>query len=379
MVQPRIPVCLPKLPSAEHILPYLKRIDQNRWYSNYGPLVTEFLERTANLFSIQHTEIASASNGTLLLELCLKALSVKAGDLCVMPSWTFIATPLAAVSAGMQPLFIDVDIETHSFDPIKLEQNIPKLSVKGNIGAVIVVAPFGMPVDVLAWDRFTEKTGIPVIIDAAAAFDTILQVPQMRISYTPMMISLHATKVFGIGEGGILLSKNELLIDHIVRLTQFGFPPGIRNAESLGTNAKISEYSGAVGLASLDNWQSTRTGWEVITHEYTKLLEIVGIKHMLSSEWVTSTCNVLLPLQADVVADKLAAAGIMTRKWWGNGCHQQSALKKYPCDYLVNTEYLGKSVLGLPFNIDMKNTDINKIVTTIANSITDTNNKVYAT
>jgi dTDP-4-amino-4,6-dideoxygalactose transaminase len=344
-----IPVCLPKLPTAEQIFPYLSQIDANRWYTNFGPLVKEFLSRMAALFGVSPQEVVSGTNGTLLLELCLKAFHVPPRSLCIVPAWTFAATPLAAAAANLIPFFVDVDLETQALDPEKLLNELPHLATKGKIGAVIVVAPFGKPINVSAWDKFTDLTGIPVIIDAAAAFDTILQRPEMRVSRTPMMISLHATKVFGIGEGGLILSTNQELLLHIENLTQFGFPRGIRSAHFLGTNAKLNEYIAAVGLASLDNWIHTRTNWLTLAHDYQAALNKANILHMLSAEWATSTCNIILPQQANSIAALLNKAGIQTRKWWEDGCHHMPAFHSSQKTDLPNTEYLQKSVLGLPF------------------------------
>lgn len=378
MTQKNIPICVPKLPLAEHITPYLQQIDTNRWYTNYGPLVCDFLERMAKLFRLNRSGVISATNGTVLLELCLKALEIPEDSLCIMPSWTFVATPLAAVNAKLKPFFIDVDLETQTITPEKLEQDLTFISQHGKIGAVIVVTPFGMPVNITEWDSFTERTGIPVIVDAAAGFDSVLQLPQMQISHTPVMISLHATKVLGVGEGAILLSKNEDLIRQVECLTQFGFPRDVRNAALFGTNAKISEYVGAVGLAALDIWHETRASWQKISSCYQDLLNAAGIQHTLSPEWVPSTCNVLLPNQADFVATQLHDAGIMTRKWYGDGCHLQSVFKYSLSTHLKNTEYLASATLGLPFYIGMEVETIEKVVKTIVEIAEETSAKINA-
>jgi len=378
MMKQIIPICVPKLPLAESIFPYLQQIDTNRWYTNYGPLVCEFLARMASLFNVARTQVISASNGTLMLELCLKAMNIPNHSLCIMPSWTFVATPLAAVNANLRPYFVDVELDTQTIDPIKLEKSLPAILATGEIGAVIAVTPFGMPVNVKAWDDFTERTGIPVIIDAAAGFDAALQLPQMKIGKTPMMISLHATKVMGIGEAAILFSQHEALINQIECLTQFGFPRGVRDAECFGTNAKISEYVGAVGLAALDVWQETRKAWKTISDYYQTCLNEAGIEHTLTHDWVSSTCNVMLPHQANDTILNLEAAGIMARKWYGDGCHQQSVFKNAPYTDLNHTAFLAASNVGLPFYIGMEKNVIEQVVEATAGLMNSSQKKMYA-
>ena len=64
---PLIPVLRPRLPQAKALLPYLKRVDDNRWYTNYGPLLTELEQRLANTLHVQPAELATVSNGTVAL------------------------------------------------------------------------------------------------------------------------------------------------------------------------------------------------------------------------------------------------------------------------------------------------------------------------
>jgi dTDP-4-amino-4,6-dideoxygalactose transaminase len=363
MSKQTIPVCLPRLPLAEKILPYLYQIDSNRWYSNFGPLHHEFSSRLASLFKVTTSQIVFGTTGTQVLEICLRAMGIKPGSLCVMPSWTFIATPLAAVSANLEPVFVDVDAKTQSICPEILFDLLPTIKQMGTIGAVIVTSPFGVPVDTLAWDRFTEATGIPVIIDAAAAFDSMLRVPEMKVRNTPMMVSLHATKAFGIGEGGVIFSQNEKLMQRVLNLTRFGFHKGERESRELGTNIKMSEYVCAVGLAALDEWPDTRDSWEQLTDYYLRVLDQARVNHSLSSDWVSSTCNILVPGQADALARECEQQNIMVRKWWGEGCHHQPVFQQARCvGDLRNTEFLRKSILGLPFYLDLTEDKVNNIV-----------------
>ncbi|MBY0408353.1 MAG: DegT/DnrJ/EryC1/StrS family aminotransferase, partial [Rickettsiales bacterium] len=166
-----IPVLRPKLPEAERILPYLKQMDASRWYSNYGPLVNAFELRAAEMLHAASGQTVMVANGTVGLTVALQALNVARGSCCLMPSWTFTATPAAAIAAGLQPYFLDVDKITQALSPEQVKVKLEM--IKEEVGAVIAVAPYGAPVDVAAWDRFTQETGIPVVIDAAAGFDAL--------------------------------------------------------------------------------------------------------------------------------------------------------------------------------------------------------------
>src|SRR5688500_4841165 len=122
-----IPVHRPQLPTSHLIMPYLKRIDEARWYSNFGPLVNEFETRLAEHFSVMPKMVATAVNGTLMLIATLRALNVPENSFCIMPSWTFVATASAAHYAGLTPYFVDVDRDTQALHPEILKAKLPSI------------------------------------------------------------------------------------------------------------------------------------------------------------------------------------------------------------------------------------------------------------
>lgn len=115
--------------------------------------------------------MTTLSSGTSALTLALRASAPIPGSLCMMPSWTFSATPHAAREAGLTPYFVDVAPESWALTPEIAAKELQ--AAPGTVGAVMPVAPFGAPIDYAGWDSLSDETGIPVVIDAAAAFDTV--------------------------------------------------------------------------------------------------------------------------------------------------------------------------------------------------------------
>lgn len=233
----------PKLPSADALLPYLRRIDENRMYCNFGPLNAEYEARLADLFKVP---VVTASSATSALTATLMAYDLPKGAFVAMPSWTFPATAAAVVNAGLMPHFVDVDEKTCALNPWER---------RGVYWAAIAVAPFGSPVNVERWEYFAKVFRIPVIIDAAAGFDALST--SCKPGNCPVIVSTHATKAFGTGEGGFVACADTDLLEKIRRITNFGLSPD-RRVEYNGLNAKFSEYHAAVGLASLDWWPQKR-------------------------------------------------------------------------------------------------------------------------
>ncbi len=350
-----LPVARPHLPPADALLPYLRRIDEARWYSNFGAMLTAFEAGLAARFA-QPAHIVTVANATQGLALTLKAMGLPAGSLCAMPAWTFVATAHAAMEAGLTPYFVDVDPADWMLQPHAVVEAIAR--APGPVSVVIPVAAFGAMPDLSAWEAFRADTGVAVLIDAAAAFDAA---DDARL---PLVVSLHATKVLGIGEGGFLATQDRTLAERVRQLTTYGFK-GSRLSEIAATNAKLSEYAGAVGLAALDAWPHDRLRYlrtsQRMRLAMTRLPQVV-FQPGWGLSWVTSVCCVRLPADsADAVELALDHGGVQTRRWWGLGCQDSPAFAACPRGDLTHTRDLGRSVLGLPFAIDLTDEDIDRV------------------
>lgn len=281
----------PLLPTADRLLPYLGRIDENRYYSNVGPLCLEYESRLSELFG---APCITGSSATSLLTATLMAYDLPRGSLVAMPSWTFPATAAAVVSAGHIPRFHDVSTN----GVLLVSERSPKPA------AAILVSPFGKPI---GWN---EDYNIPLIIDGAAGFDAFSTI--CKPGKIPVVVSTHCTKAFGTGEGGFVTCHDDLLLEKIRRITNFGLPVGSgdRRIEYTGLNAKFSEYHAAVGLAELDGWPEKRL----------KLLEAVK------------------PYGLDYAVTQVPVRG--EGKMGVYGCHQHKAYADCPRTELPVTEDL---------------------------------------
>lgn len=359
-----IPAARPRLPRAEAILPYLRRIDDSRLYSNFGPLLCEFEARLAARFS--GAEVVTCVNATQALTLTLQALDLPRGGLVALPAYTFVATAHAVLAAGLTPWFLDVDPDDWMLAPATVRAALA--SAPGSVVAAIPVAAFGAMPDLEAWKGFRDATGLPVLLDAAAAFD------QAADADLPTVISLHATKALGIGEGGFLATRDPALAARVRQLTTFGFQ-GSRVAEIPATNAKLSEYACAVGLAALDEWDATRLQYlrtSQLMRAAMTFLPQIGFQPGWGVDWVTSVCSVRLPDgSAEAVELGLASHGVHTRRWWSAGCHAEPAFADCPRADLIVTDQLGRSVVGLPFAVDMSEGEISRVAAALAAVLAD--------
>jgi dTDP-4-amino-4,6-dideoxygalactose transaminase len=357
-----VAVARPRLPPAEAVLPYLQRIDEARWYSNFGPLLVELEQRLADRLA-PPAKVITVTNATQAITLALQAMDLPAGGYVAMPSWTFVATAHAVIQAGLKPWFVDVDPDTGMLEPDAVKR-LPERPA-----AVIPVCAFGAMPDVAAWRAFRDACGVPVLIDAAAAFD------QLADASLPAVVSLHATKVVGLGEGGYLATEDAELAARVRMLSTFGFK-GSRESQIAATNAKLSEYTAAVGLAALDAWPGDRLRW--MRAAQMLRIALIGLPQVRfqpgwGADWATSVCVVTLPDGvADAVAVSLSADRVDTRRWWDSGCHTSRAFADCRREALPVTERLAASTLGLPFSIDMSAEDVARVVAALDRALAPT-------
>lgn len=352
-----VPVLKPLLPDEEALRPLLREIDASRRYANHGPLLQRLEDSLCRHFDRPAGTVAAFANGTAALTAALgaalgapPAAGERTGRLCLMPSWTFVATPAAAMAAGLVPHFVDVAPDSWAPDPERLRARTDL----DRVAAILPVLPFGAPLDLAAWERLSTETGIPVVVDAAAGFDALGSCG-LSSSRLQMVVSLHATKALGVGEGGLLLDGDGARMERARRLGNFGFL-GSPCAELPGINAKMAEHAAAVGLAALDGWTARRGRLAALARGYRgDLAGIAGVEPApgFGGDAVSSSCCVLTPLPALRLAAALEGRGIETRRWWQSGCHAHPAFAGCPRDPLPVTEDLAARCLGLPFFPDL--------------------------
>ena len=362
----RIAVARPYMPATSTLIPYLESVERSGWYSNFGPLNQALEIRLAQRFG-DSARVVTVNNATAGLTAVLRALDLPAGSLCVVPAWTFVATAHAVVQAGLVPYFVDVDQATMMLDIDAVKADIA--TAPAAVSAVIPVCAFGQRIDVTDWAAFQAETGCKVVIDAAAAYDSI------NACDVPVVVSLHATKALGAGEGGFVVCNDETLRDRIRATTSFGFQ-GSRESLYLGGNAKMSEYTAAVALAAMDGWAQTRWRYQTVAQKLRILLmdtPQVRFQSGWGLDWVTSVCV------ADVgeacaapLTEALTAMGIETRAWWGQGCQTSRAFADFPKAALPVTDTLAQSTLGLPYFAHMEDEAVARVAAGLKHALAQT-------
>lgn len=351
-----VPLLVPDLPDRHALEPYLRRIDESRLYSNFGPLNGELEARMKALFS-EHADglpihVSTVANATLGLELALSALHLPPGSRVLVPALTFVATATAIVRAGLRPLIADIDERNWLLTP---EIAMRSLRDK-DFQAVLPVAAFGCPHDVAQWHAFERQTDVPVVIDAAGAFSN-----QWLNAPGTLVFSLHATKSMPAGEGGMVVSTDAALVKRIRQMSNFGInlDPGLNlpvgTLRSIGSNAKLSEYHAAVGLASLAQWPQRAALRAQRWQHYRRRLETASDGTLIWQAGNLAAPTILCVRHPDgatcaAIERNCQALGVQTRRWYQPLLHRHPVLAAHSDSLSLDVaESLAPQLLGLPF------------------------------
>jgi dTDP-4-amino-4,6-dideoxygalactose transaminase len=380
-----IKLLVPDMPNADELLPYLRQIDANRHYTNYGPLNTLLeAQLAARMLRPSGYEcplhITTVANATVGLEVTFQALGLPKGAKVLMPSLTFPATASAAIKQCLNPVFSDIDAESWLLTPAMARD---ALETYPDIKLIVPVAAFGVPVSAQDWDQFVVDTGIPVVVDAAGAFGN-----QQVGKKIHVVFSLHATKALGGGEGGFIATYNQELIARIRILSNFGINPDEDGKIFIaGTNAKMSEYHAAVTLAALDRWsQRQQLRKDLLDTWLFKLAPLILQDHVRIQAGMNDYSLTLLPLHfhrigyASKLAALLAQKNIQTRRWYCPLVPHHPAFASYAVvGDLSFASKLSNELLGVPFHLELSEDDIDYVTNAISESVVMRGDeKIYA-
>lgn len=258
-----IPVTKPFLPPIEEYQKYLTGIWQRNWLTNMGPLSSELEMRLKEFLNVNH--LLYVTNGTVALQMAMKALDLK-GDVITTP-FSFIATTSSIVWEGCNPIFVDIDENSLNIDPSKIEAAITPTTT-----AIMATHVYGNPCDVVAIDKIAKKHNLKVIYDGAHAFGVTINGKSIFDYGDISTCSLHATKLYHSTEGGLIFTKDPLLLKKLAFIRNFGFNGPDAFAE-LGINGKNSEFHAAMGLVNLDHIDAIHTKRKAITERFNEKLQ----------------------------------------------------------------------------------------------------------
>ena len=235
----------------------------NYWTGTEG---RQFETEFASYHGVAHG--IALANGTLALELALRALDIGQGDEVIVTPRSYFASASAIAIVGATPVFVDIDRDSQNMDPEAVAA-----AVTPRTRAIMVVHLAGWPADMPAICDIAAKHRIDVVEDCAQAHGAAIDGKLTGSFGRLAAFSFCQDKIMTTGgEGGMLITDDEALYakawsfkDHgknLAKLGQRPAAPGFRFLhDSIGSNYRLTEFQAAIGrlqLRKLDGWVARR-------------------------------------------------------------------------------------------------------------------------
>ncbi len=309
----------------------------------------------AEAFAAAHTArfCVPAANGTVTLEIALRAAGVTAGDEVIVTPYTWIATGAAPVYLNAVPVFADIDPETYCLDPKAVEA-----AITPRTKAIMPVHLGCRMADMDALMAIAAKHGLTVIEDCAHMHGARWNGRGAGSLGHLGSFSFQSSKLMTAGEGGAILTSDPMLAERCHSLVNCGRKmEGYDSFDGwmLGWNYRISEWQAAV-LAC----QTERLEEQTILREqnaeylYQALADVPGIRPLRRDPRITRTGNyqVILRydpagfggLKRDRFADALTAEGIEVDPYFYIPLYQSPLFTVTAKDYPMIRERYGDAI-----------------------------------
>ena len=184
----------------------------------------------------------AVSNGTVSIEMALRAFGIGAGDEVIIPARSFFATASAVVSVGASPVFADILVESQNIDPASVARMISEKTK-----AVICVHLAGLPCDMRALTQLCEDHSLFLIEDCAHAHGASVDGRPAGSIGDVGCFSFYATKVLTCGTGGMLVTNDAAIARSARELRMFGRENGTGPVIREGNDWFLDEIRSCLG------------------------------------------------------------------------------------------------------------------------------------
>lgn len=216
------------------------------WISSKGKFITQFENSFSEYIGVKYS--AAVCNGTVAIHAALLALGISEGDEVIVPSFTYIASVNAIKYTGAKPIFVDSNLITWQIDPAKIEESITQ-----NTKAIMVVHLYGQPCEMDSIKQIADKHKLFIIEDCAEAFGSLYKGRHVGSIGDISTFSFFGNKTITTGEGGMVVTNNQSLIEKVIHLKGQGLA---KNREYyhdiIGYNYRMTNICAAIGLAQLE-------------------------------------------------------------------------------------------------------------------------------
>ena len=341
----------------------------------------KYSERLEELFCefIGAKYATTVSNCTAGLHLSCLTAGFGVGDEVIVPAQTHVATAHAVEYTGARVVFVDVDPITGN---ITVEEMKKKLTdaTKG----VIPVHMAGYPCDMMAIAKLCKERDLVLIEDCAHALGTTIKGVHAGNYGISGNFSFYPTKQITTGEGGVVISNDENIIDEIKKLKAFGIntppemrsKPGVYDVQGLGYNYRMTDFQAALGAGQMERYGENLTKRKRNGKYYTELL--ADTEEINFPEYSDDNSYFLFQVIFDEQIDRDDVLLKLKEKGVGVSIHYATPVpmmsyyrRKYGFeeDEFPNAMFYGRQSVSLPVHSKIDENDIRYICSILKKAI----------
>ena len=349
----KINVTKPYLPPKSEYQQQVSEIFDNCILTNQGPKVQE-LESILKKY-LQAENFHYVTNGTIALQLALKALAIENGEIITTP-FSYVATTSSILWERCKPVFVDIEADNFTIDADKIEA-----AITPRTKAIMAVHVFGYACAIEKIQEIADRHKLKVIYDAAHSFGSRYKGQALSCYGDISTLSFHATKLFHTIEGGACIVKEKAVSERLEMIKRFGHQGD--DYYCLGINAKQDEFNAAMGLAIFPHLAEIIEKRKRLSDLYDDLLRglVSRPKKQEDLEYNYAYYPVLFKSEDELlqVFDKLNAAEIFPRRYFYPSLNNLPYLQeKQICPV---SEDISRRVACLPLYYSLCDEDVRRI------------------
>jgi pyridoxal phosphate-dependent aminotransferase EpsN len=352
---------------------FVREAFESNWIAPLGPQVEAFEREFREAIRAPHG--VALSTGTAALHLAFQLVGVRPGDEVLVSTLTFSATVNPILYLGARPVFIDSERTSWNLDPALVEATLEKRARQGRLPrALAVVHLYGQSADIDPLVELCDHYAIPLVEDAAEALGASYKGKAPGTLGRVGVFSFNGNKVITTSGGGMLVSPDEGLVRHALKLaTQAREPVPHYEHEEIGYNYRMSNVLAAIGRGQLrvlpERVEARRRNTEI----YRELLgDLPGIEFMPEapwgrhSRWLTTLTIAPTEFGTDRESVRLAleSENIEARPVW-KPMHRQPVFRQYEVVGGAVAEDLFDRGLCLPSSSSLMGTDLERVAAVI--------------
>lgn len=377
-----IPLAVPNLAGREK--EYLDNCIATTYVSSVGEYVTRFEKMAADATGTDFAVAMSA--GTTGLHAALTAIGVRAGDLVILPTFTFIASANAVAHCGAVPWLMDVSADTWCMDAGQVRSELEKnciirddsvihVETGRRVAAIMPVYTLGNIPDMEKFRALADEYHLPLIADAACAIGATYHGQPFGALADASVLSFNGNKTITSGGGGMVVGNDKELLDRIRHLSTTARVGTEYDFDMVGFNYRMTNIQAAVGCAQMERLDSfINRKMQVRSYYAASLGDLDDITFFPTTEggscWFS---GIVLPVDRTIddvraLMLQLKEAGIESRTFW-KPVHLQTPYRLAPHSLMKVAESLWERIITLPCSTNITDDELKIVAESVRNLI----------